>query len=441
MRALFGALLFATACSSSQVASPRPLRVVPSSGATTQPLVVRIEGEGFLPSVRTDFGRESRSDVNAAFRAFVGDTELQDVRRNDDGSLSATIPPGIPPGSYPLRIQNPSGAEGALPNAFRVVTSAQSAAAFVIEPIGTQRAAIPFAVGIAAVDEQGRVVSAFTGQVRLSASTDVVAPAQAGPFVLGRLRGVQVTLNRVASGQTLIVEDDQGHRAQSAAFDVVAGPPQQVSLSGPANAVAGSCAGPFAVALTDVIGNPAAVSEATAVAIDVGPASGAATFADAACAQAVAGLSLSAGQSTAQFHGRFIHANRVTVRVAPASLPSASVGLNVDAGVATQLGFLTPSRELRVGDCSGVIAIGPLDAFGNQTTVTDEVPLALIAAPDGGVVLYEDACLTPLSSPLKLTADGQPAALHLSAQGEGRVQLSVTGGALGSASQTQNVLP
>lgn len=430
-------LVAGASCTRASEPSPRPLAVRPSSGASAQPLALTIEGENFNPLVRTDFSRKSRSALDASFKAFLGDTELQQVALSADGTLQAVLPQGVPTGSFDLRVETPDGRSGTLPNAFRVVTSAESAASFVIEPVGTQRAGIPFSFGIAAIDSEGRVVEAFTGGVQLSAPGNNISPTAVGPFVLGRLRGAQITLSVPAQGQRLVVDDALGHRGESAPFEVIVGPPQTVALTSPQSAVAGGCAGPFEVSLRDAANNSAAASGAESMSVEFGPPLGVALFADDLCAQPVSSVLLSTGASSARFFVRFTRAGAVLVRVVPTGLPSAVASLDVDAGTATQLGFVTPSRVASAGACTGVIVVSALDAFGNLTQVSAPTAVSVEAVPDAGVSVFSDACTTPLTSPLTLTRAAPTALVQLSAPTPRQLELRISATGLSGASQPE----
>jgi hypothetical protein len=428
-------------CIDAATPAPRPLRVEPSSGASARPLEVEIEGDDFNPEVHTDFAHKAESELNAGFRAFLGEQELSAVALAEDGTLHAVIPQGLPTGTFELRVVSPTGQQGVLANAFRVVTSAGSAAAFLIEPLGPQRAGVPFPVGIAALDAEGRVVEAFTGEVQLSARDDTVTPAKLGPFVLGRLRGAQIVLATPASAQQLTVEDGAGHRGESGIFAVVVGPPQRISVAGPPRVAAGACAGPFVVTLLDAAGNAAAFDAPSSLSVTAAPAQGAVLFEDSACVQATDDVQLVRGSATADFFCRFDRSGALSLELAAAGLPSVSALLDVDAGVATQLGFVTPSRVVSAGACSGEITVTALDALGNPTLLGAPINVTISAAPDAGVTLFVDACVTPLTTSLILGPSAGTATVRLSAPTPGQYELQLSASGLAGAKQAQHVGP
>ncbi len=119
---LCAAALAALACggsSESGVEDPRPTSVDPGSGSMGTPTPVIIRGDGFLArTVRPASG--GAPTLDASHRAWLGDTELQDVIWVDVHTLRATVPAGLPPGPQPLVVENTFGRRGRLDAAFLV---------------------------------------------------------------------------------------------------------------------------------------------------------------------------------------------------------------------------------------------------------------------------------------------------------------------------------
>jgi len=78
--------------------------ITPSQGPTNEPTDVTITGTNF--------------ELGA--RAFVGTTELT-LRSVTATTITATVPVGVAPGVYEVRVRNPNGVEGTLPNGYRVL--------------------------------------------------------------------------------------------------------------------------------------------------------------------------------------------------------------------------------------------------------------------------------------------------------------------------------
>jgi hypothetical protein len=122
-RRLVGALaaLGLAACSTElgDGAAPRPEAVTPPAGYRAGPTEVTIRGEGFRVEPYQDAG--GAPAVDAAFRAWLGEAELEGVRWISRSELRARVPAGLPPGPHALRVQDPRGASGALDGAFTAV--------------------------------------------------------------------------------------------------------------------------------------------------------------------------------------------------------------------------------------------------------------------------------------------------------------------------------
>jgi hypothetical protein len=328
------ALLLGLAASLACTGAPRPdgpvpLAVTPAQSAALEPVPVEIAGRDFEAWVRTDFAGGSAGSVSAAFAARLepaagGDAvALQDVTLTAQRTLRATVPAGLPRGLYGLVVTDPRGRSGTLEQAFRVVTAAESVAAFRIDVLGPARAGIGFATAFTAVDAQGLVVDGFTGSVSLSDSSGTVTPASVGPFVLGRLQA-QVTVTALAAADRLTASDALGHSGTSDPFDVVAGPPVALAFATPpVTAAAGACSPRLEVELRDGLDHPATAEAAVTALLQSSPP-GLAFFADAACASGLASLAIAPGASRAGFHFRAAGAGAVAIRVVPHPLPSAT---------------------------------------------------------------------------------------------------------------------
>ncbi|MFY3744683.1 IPT/TIG domain-containing protein [Anaeromyxobacter sp. Red801] len=134
MRSRLGSLaalaaLAALSCSSgSDGEAPRPASVDPAAGPSAQATRVTIHGDGFLtrPSTKLSGGG---AEVDVRHRAWLGDTELEQVTWVDVRTLQATVPAGLAPGSKRLVVENALGRQGALDDAFEVTGAAPAALA------------------------------------------------------------------------------------------------------------------------------------------------------------------------------------------------------------------------------------------------------------------------------------------------------------------------
>ena len=106
-------------CGGADLPVPAPTSVTPARGSAGQATPIVIQGSGFSALV-VQSASGGAPAVNETFRAWLGDVPLQEVRRVDDATLSATVPAGLPLGPGTLRVEGPYGTSGELANAFTV---------------------------------------------------------------------------------------------------------------------------------------------------------------------------------------------------------------------------------------------------------------------------------------------------------------------------------
>ena len=428
-------LLLLCACAGTPPSAPKPVGVVPSRVAVGTATSIRVNGNDFYADVVTDFGRRANSALNTAFAVSLvaGDgTEvaLEGVKLIDKNALTAEVPASVPRGLYDVRVVDPAGRTGTLTGAFRLVTSAESVAAFTFDFIDPQYAGVPFLVGVTAVDEAQENVEGFDGTAQVTAPG--AAPVTIGPFARGRARGF-VTVAMPAMGVRVFASDSLGNTCQSEPFDVTAGEPARVEfVEAPPRLPAGGCGGPFTLEVRDAFGNPAVAATASAFTAAMNPPESGELFSDAACSAAMTGGMLTA---RASFFVRATKAGRPQLRVVPAAWPSAVREVDVDAGVAVALVLASAPQVLAAGMCSQPVLVGARDAFGNAAVVADPVPLGVTAEPATGVTLHEDpSCAAPLNV-LAIADGGSEARFFFRSAVPAMVELSVDGGALGVARQ------
>ncbi len=106
--ALF-ALALACARTSAPPGAPVPGTVEPKGTYVgTGPAVV-LHGEGFTPAAAQRLNGGGQIEVDADFRAFLGQVELGDVRWVDSHTLTAVVPPDLAAGTYALSVEGPYG--------------------------------------------------------------------------------------------------------------------------------------------------------------------------------------------------------------------------------------------------------------------------------------------------------------------------------------------
>jgi hypothetical protein len=400
-----------------------------------------ISGTDFYADVFTDFQKHQGSSLVAEFSASLlpetGDpVPLEAVTFVDSETLLAQLPGTVPRGLYDVTVVDPHGRSGTITGGLRLVTPAESVAAFMFDPLDPEVAGVPFAVGLTAVDEVGTRVEGFDGTATVTAPGEV--PVMVGPFVLGRSRGF-VTIAQPAAAVQLSASDALGHSGTSDAFDVTAGDPARVVfIAAPDRIGAGACGGPFTLEVQDTFGNPTMASAPSPFSVMVNPPEGGQLFSDSACAAASASGML---QGRASFFVRSTRAGRPQLRVVPDAWPSAVREVDVDAGAPTGLVVASAPQVLAAGMCSAPVVVRAVDAFGNGAAVASSVPLTVDVEPSTGVTLHDEGtCATMLNS-LDLAAGAAEATFFFRSAVPAMLKLSVDGGVLGVAAQGEEVTP
>src|SRR5512144_1070207 len=223
------------ACAPPAASGPVPLSVTPRQGGSSAATPVEIAGVGFDASVRTDYGDGSGTTVEATFAASLvpwdgsGAIALEAVTFTQRRTVTAVVPAGLASGRYDVAVTDSLGRTGTLPDGFEVTSDASSAVGFQIATISSQRAGVPFAISLAAVDAAGRVVSGFTGSATLSDDGGTLSPTSTGPFVLGRAT-VEVAVAMPRLADRIAATDAAGRTGVSGAFDVGPGIPARIAF-------------------------------------------------------------------------------------------------------------------------------------------------------------------------------------------------------------------
>jgi hypothetical protein len=82
---------------------------------------VALIGEHFHPAFEVDIGSDEPPPVRGAYRAFIANTPLDDVRRGTDTLLLGTLPGTVPLGAHDVIAEIPGGLRAGLPQAFFIV--------------------------------------------------------------------------------------------------------------------------------------------------------------------------------------------------------------------------------------------------------------------------------------------------------------------------------
>jgi hypothetical protein len=423
--------------------APRPRSVRPDRGAASLPVTVVIGGSDFDASASTDFEGNGESTIDARFQALLGTVPLRDVRLQQDGTLTATVPEGIAVGTHELTVIGPDGQRGTLAAAYRALSDvdvAQLVATYRVEVGTVQEAYAPFDVTVTALDRAGATVPAFNGEVALTDLTGTAVPGTLARFQGGTWSG-RVEVRAAHGADVLRVADALGNTGASAPFRVAPAPAAALRFATPPRGtIAGACSGaaqPVTLELLDAFGQPTTADGAVAL-LPTLPA-GLSLHADAACTAPMAAPVIPAGSGSVTAWFRSTLAGAAVLDVAAAGITGATQVVTVAAAAPSRIAFVTAPRSAAAGACSPVATVEVRDAWDNAAT-GGAVAVELAASPAAGFALFADPlCAVPAASVATDAADAR-ANLWFRGTAAQPVTITASGPGLAAASQVETVV-
>ncbi|KFE68407.1 NosD domain-containing protein [Hyalangium minutum] len=140
--------------------------------------------------------------------------------------------------------------------------------------------------------------------------------------------------------------------------------------------------------------------------------------------------------------GNILHSNEISgAGYDPVTQPGATFAVDVVAGPASRVTFLTPARTVAAGACSGQVLVQSQDAGGNLSTASPAVfSLTASGGAASGLTFYADsACAGPMISAVELSTPEAAGAFFFKVAQTGTVALTVSNGSV-SGTQEQTVV-
>jgi hypothetical protein len=250
---------------------------------------------------------------------------------------------------------------------FNVQPGGATRLAFTVQPASTVAGAvISPAVQVAIQDANGNTVTSATGNVSLTLATNPGETTLGGTTTVAAVAGIarfsSLTLDRVASGYTLLATATGLTNAVSQPFNVLVGTPVRLAfLSSPTNAVAGVPLAPTVqVAIEDAGGNIVTTASGS-VTLAIGTNPGGATLSGTTTVSAVSGVAVFSTVSLDR-----AGAGYTLVASATGLSPATSPPFTVQAGNATKLAFLVQPTSVAVGAAIvPAVTVAFQDVYGN----------------------------------------------------------------------------
>lgn len=443
-RHLLPLLMLAAACREALPPEPRPLEVSPSKVVEGTSVELTIRGDHLTARAFTDFSQRGNSQLATSYSARLGNVSLRQVHLVEPGVVKATVPEGIPPGTYDLVVVDPWQREGVLPGAVRVVSPDaldELVAGYRFEPIGPQYVFTPFPVTIVAVDAEGNDVTLFNEAVNLDDETHSVVPKIAGFFAFGRWSG-EVDVRLPHEANVLTVTDRFGKTGRSNPFRVATRTPVSLRFFTPERtAAAGECAGPVTLQLLDAIGAETLAPSKLDLSVLPSPSTGFTLHADAACAEALAAPSIPKAESSTTFYFRGVRAGVFRLDAAAPDVQGVSQLQTVLPGAPARLSFSSAAQAIEAGTCSGALAVEIQDRFGNPVPYGAPLDVALSANPSTGFGFFADpACAGAIAS-TPVGSNTSAATVYFRGTAAGMVEVTASAAPLDPATQLELIRP
>jgi hypothetical protein len=126
--------------------APVPSSIDPPTGSAHRPVPVTIRGEGFHVRAVQDVSSGAR--IESGFRAWLGETALEQVRWVDERTLEAVVPAGIPPGVHGLTLEDPFGRRGIREGAYEATLAPAALGAALVNLPAVVNVGQPFVVTV-----------------------------------------------------------------------------------------------------------------------------------------------------------------------------------------------------------------------------------------------------------------------------------------------------
>lgn len=211
----------------------------------------------------------------------------------------------------------------------------------------------------------------------------------------------------------------------------------------PLTTTATQCSQAIVVEARDDQGMPAPVSADTTVTLtEPGATLGLQFFEDSGCTLPATTRAIPRMMREVRFYARATRAGLTRLDASATGFGSAQQDFRINPGPAASIAFATAAQTVKSDACSAPVTIEARDMSGNAAPVAANVALTLTAMPAMGFSLFSDAsCSSPLMMPSLQSGTPSLTFYFRPARAPGMVTLTASAGALGTAMQTETVVP
>ncbi len=401
-------------------------------------------------TLQDDYGNPITGVKPTFASSIAGDIISQPTQNSNSlgvatGSISSTIADTLPP-YRTLRISSPSGLTSVTkpaPFAAGVATKLAFSQQPVNSPSGNNNMAT---VRVAIQDAQGNTVMTGTtasSTVTLSIASNVNGAVLSGTSTVTAVDGVatfsDLGIDKTASGYKLAAAATSLTTTYSNTFNITAGTPRKIIITGPANTLSGACSTAITVQLQDNGGNPTNTTQNTPVILS--GLSSANLYTSSACAGTAISstLTFTAGTNTKTLYMKDIKSEAVNLTATDTSgvLTTGSFVLNVSPNKIKITAEAPPPMasgnplSVVAGRCSAPIVVTPLGENGAAGPLFAITPVIISGISGSSAQIYSDSSCTQLLTatnvllPITLGA-GYSINLYLKDNKSENLNLSVT---------------
>ncbi|MCB0415294.1 MAG: Ig-like domain-containing protein [Bdellovibrionales bacterium] len=337
---------------------------------------------------------------------ILGDFLIQPFLNTDssgqtNGSISTTVADDLPPARI-LSVSSPAGLSSV--QALAPFTAGEATKLyFSQQPINSPSGGLGLNdVHVEVQDAQGnRVTSGAnstltvsmniasnTGGATLMGTTNISAVGGVAKFLD---LGIDITKN----GYNLVASSGSLTPAYSNSFNITAGVPQAVSITGPTDVLSGSCSAAITVQLQDSGGNPANAIQNTT--IQLGGLSFSQIYSSNTCGGSILGSSITftpgTNSRTIYLKNSKVEQLTVTGTDTSAVLTQGSLSININPNKINFLAEKSGGGTLTVpaGNCSTKITITPLAEDGSKGRFYSSASLMLTGLTGSQANIYSDS--------------------------------------------------
>ncbi|CAN5679552.1 hypothetical protein BH10BDE1_BH10BDE1_17300 [soil metagenome] len=341
---------------------------------------------------------------------LMGDTLTQATQNTTilgqaTGSISTSLADTAPPYRV-LNITSPAGLTS-VTTAAPFVPGTPTKLAFTTQPTNSPAGMNGMgAIRVAVQDSQGNTVTSgasATAPISMAIAANVGGATLYGTVTVNAVSGVatfsDLGISKTATGYKLLATSGSYTAAYSNSFNVTAGTPQKISVTGPTSVLSGACSTAIVFQLQDNGNNPANAVQNTPITIS-GLGTGA-LYASSTCsgAPSSANITFTAGTNTKTLYLKDLKGEAIAVTGSDPSnvLVQGILTVNVTPDKIALLAQTTMGATpltVVAGKCSTAIIVTPAGDNGVAAPLFTTQTVAITGITGSQAVLYSDAACT-----------------------------------------------